>query len=126
MDEARQQGLSRKGTEAEVLHFEILRELRPQDLQDVGPGPGPPAIKTIRQTHHLAARLLAEGRPAVEVAAITGYSQSRLSIFKSDPAFAELLEYYKAQVREAFAGIHERLAALGYSCLEEAQRRLEE
>jgi len=119
--------MTRKGQEGEVLHLEILRELTMGDLDNaLGNDPGVPAIKTLRQTHHLAARLMAEGRPQVEVSAITGYSQARLSSFKGDPAFKELLEYYAIQVREAFAGIHERLAAFGFSCLEEAQRRLEE
>jgi hypothetical protein len=118
--------LSRKGQDAEILHLEILRELTLEDLDKALAPVGVPPIKTIRQTHHLAARLMAEGRPQAEVSAITGYTQPRLSSFKQDPAFRELLEYYGAQVREAFAGVHERLAAFGFSCLEEAQRRLEE
>lgn len=118
--------MSRKGQEAEVLHLEILRELTPEDLTgEQAPGPGVPMLKQLRQTHHLAARLLAEGRQGIEVSTITGYSQARLSSFKQDPAFKELLTYYGEQTRVAFAGIHERLAAFGFSCLEEAQARLE-
>lgn len=85
-----------------------------------------PIIKRLRTQHHHLARLLAEGRKEVEVSALTGYSQSRISILKNDPAFAELMEYYKQEAAAAFVNVHERLAALGITCLEELQARLEE
>jgi hypothetical protein len=118
--------MSRKGQAPEALHLEVLRELTPEDFDSALPRVGPAPIKSLRQTHHLAARLMAEGRPNIEVSAITGYTQARISTFRSDPAFAELLEYYKAQVSASYANVHERLATFGFSCLEEAQQRLEE
>jgi hypothetical protein len=119
--------MSRKGQAAEPLHLEVLRELTPEDFDaPTLPRVGPAPIKAIRQTHHLVARLLAEGRPNIEVSAITGITQARISSYKQDPAFAELLEYYKVQVQAQYANVHERLAAFGFSCLEEAQQRLDE
>lgn len=118
--------MSRKGQSAEVLHLEVLRELTPEDFDTQLPRVGPAPIKVLRQTHHLAARLMAEGRPNIEVSAITGYTQARISTFRSDPAFVELMDYYKVQVQAQYANVHERLAAFGFSCLEEAQQRLDE
>ena len=106
-----------------------VRELTQDDLDNLEANPPAKArtavVKHLRHTHHLAARLIAEGRKSVEVASITGYSISRISILKQDPAFAELVEYYHTQTVEQFTNIHERLASFGFTCLEEAQERLE-
>jgi len=50
----------------------------------------------------------------------------RISILKKDPAFAELIEYYKTQKDEAYVNVHERLAVLGLSSVEELAERLED
>lgn len=85
-----------------------------------------PVIKRLRTQHHHLARLIAEGRKEIEVSALTGYSQSRISILKNDPAFAELIEHYKQEAAVAYVNVHERLAALGIASLDELQARLEE
>lgn len=109
------------------LRLEVLRELGPDDVAAMpSPAAKPPIVAKLRHTHHLLARLLAEGRKAVEVSAITGYSQSRISILQQDPAFRELIEHYKSQVHEAYLNVHGRLAALGVTCVEELQERLED
>lgn len=80
----------------------------------------------IRNAHHSMARLIAEGRKDVEIAAITGYSPSRISVLKHDPAFKELVAYYAGQVGEVFLNVHERLASVSMGAVEELQERLEE
>jgi len=118
--------LSRKGRPAEELHYEVLRELAPEDLSSAAPVDKPtPLIKQIRYSHHQAAKLVADGRSGNEISAITGYSLSRISILKSDPSFQELVAYYHEQAVAQYENIHARLAAFGFSCLEEAQERLE-
>lgn len=107
------------------LHLEVLRELGPGEAVP-SPEAKPPIVKQLRYSHHMVARLLAEGRKNHEICAITGYSPSRISILKNDPAFRDLVEHYAAQVREAYTDIHARLASFGFSCLEEAQERLEQ
>lgn len=108
------------------------RELTEADIESLierphgALGSTTPPIAKIRATHHALARLLAEGRRAVECSAILGYSQSRISILQNDPAFQELIEFYRAQVREKYLDHHERLANLGTVALEELQERLEE
>lgn len=118
--------LPRSGRRPAELDIEILRELGEADMAMPSPEVQPPAIAKIRHQHHLLARLLAEGKRPIEASAISGYSPSRISILQNDPAFQELVEYYKAQVEQAFVGAQERLAALGISTLEELQERLEE
>lgn len=83
-------------------------------------------IKRLHYRHHSLAMLIAEGRPNTECALITGYDPARVSLLKSDPAFQELIAYYKAQKEAAYLNIHERLATLGISAMEELQARIDE
>lgn len=82
-------------------------------------------VARLRHTHHLLARVLAEGKTPVQAAALSGYSLSTIYSLQKDPAFQELLAHYKAQVDDIFASIHERLGALGIAFLDEIQERLE-
>jgi len=91
-------------------------------------GSKPPSIRELRQSHHYLARVLAGGAKDFEASAITGYSPSRISTLKSDPAFSELLSYYRelegAAHETATVDMHKRLAALGYDSLEVLHARL--
>lgn len=86
----------------------------------------PVPIKQLRATHHMAARLLAEGKRCGDVSLITGYSLARISILKQDPAFRELMHYYAENVNAQYASVHERLATLGTAMLDELQERLDD
>lgn len=110
------------------LGIAVVRELTLEDLAELEQPRGvtTPAIKRLRTQHHHLARLLAEGRREVEVSAITGYSQSRISILKQDPAFRDLITHYEHDAAMAYVNVHERLAALGITCLEELQQRIDE
>lgn len=85
-----------------------------------------PTIKQIRHTHHRLAQLLAGGMDETRAATMCNYSVSRVSILKSDPAFIELMAYYKSNVDAAFTDFVETAAALGQDALQEIQRRLDE
>lgn len=108
----------------------ILREIKEDDLPGIlarpAPPPGDSPIKRLRNTHHLAARCLAEGRALVETAEITGYTPARLGQLKNDPTFQELLAYYKGQTEAKWLNVHERLASLAVDVQEELQARLDE
>jgi hypothetical protein len=80
----------------------------------------------LRHSHHLLARAIAEGRPDVQAAAISGYAPSSVASLKRDPAFQELVAHYQSQVDDIFAAVQDRLGALGLSFLDELQHRLEE
>lgn len=110
--------------------FAFVRELGEADipllLMPEAVGSKTPAVQKLRHSHHALARLLAEGRPGVECAAILGMSQSRISILKHDPAFQELLEFYGKQKEEIYLDVHQRLAGLAVDTLEEIHERLGE
>lgn len=111
------------------VFLEFSRNLDESDL-DLVLNPPPKGITTsplsrLRNSHHMLARLLAEGRGNSEAALVTGYSPSRISILRGDPAFASLVEYYSTQVEAKYLDVHERLAMLGLSSVDELQERLE-
>jgi hypothetical protein len=107
---------------------EFVREVTDGDLgQLANPVPvalGTPAVTVLRNSHHNIARLLAEGRKPGEVATITGYSASRISILQNDPAFAELVHYYAGQAEQQYVDVHSRLAQLGTDTVEVLQDRV--
>lgn len=108
----------------------FLRDIKHEDLALLAsPGAEVAAarpITRIRAQHHLAARLIAEGRKPVEVAGITGYTPARIVQLRADPAFCELVSHYKGQVDARYLDVHARLALLGTMATEELQERLEE
>lgn len=121
---------SARGRRPAVLSLEYARDLGTErDLELIRNPPKlgstTPVLKQLRNTHHMAARLLAEGKSNNDVSLITGYSPSRISILQDDPAFEELIAYYKANVEAQYINVHERLASLGMASLEELQERLE-
>lgn len=69
--------------------------------------------------------MLSSGLTETEVAASTGYSQSRISILKADPSFKELLAYYASRQEEIFVDVRKRLAMLGTDAVAELQDRLD-
>lgn len=90
----------------------------------------PIPLKSLRQSHHSLAKLLAQGAKPQAASAILGISPSRISILQADPQFAELLAYYagmeKAAWADARADMAERLSAIGFDSLEVLAERLEE
>ena len=55
---------------------------------------------------------------------ITGYTPAWISSLQKDPAFKELLAYYRDQADEVFLNVQERLAALCVTSIEELQDRM--
>lgn len=113
------------------IEYRVLRELGEADatllessaLPSVGAVT--PPIQRLRNTHHLLARLLAEGRSQTEASLATGYSISRVSLLTRDPMFQELVAHYRAMKEAQYLDVHARLASLGLSTIDELQERLE-
>lgn len=107
-----------------------VRDLDDGDLPEILAPPEvgavTPTVLELRHGHHTIARLLADGTKQVEISAITGYSQSRISILKGDPAFQELIEYYRTQKEAIYLDVHQRLGTLAITAVEELQQRLDE
>lgn len=106
----------------------VVRELAAEDLEllSIEKGSKPSALKRISDRHHALARAIASGMPDYEAAAVTGYDISRISILKSDPAFEELLSFYRAEKDRAFRSVQDKLAGIASDALDELQTRVED
>lgn len=116
------------GRAASPPSAELLRPLAEADLVLLSQEKGskPPPLKRIRDRHHALARLLASGKSEGECAAILGYDISRVSILKGDPAFAELLHFYRTNVEAEYLSLHEQLAGVSADALILLREKLEE
>lgn len=103
-----------------------VREVTEADLALLATEKGvrAPAVQRLRDSHHMVARLLAEGQRPESVIAATGYSASRISILQADPAFQELVAFYRKEVDTAFADLQDRMASLALDVAAEIQDRL--
>ena len=96
-----------------VFDCDIARELTAADLATLGQerGSRPPSIKRLTDMHHWIAQLVSRGEAGYSIALATGYSQSRISILKSDPTFQELVAHYQAEVSEVHKDFYVNTAA---------------
>lgn len=60
------------------------------------------SVESLKDSHHMLARLFAIGLTNGEVAERAGYSISRVSILRNDPLFNELVQGYIAMVDDQF------------------------
>lgn len=109
---------------------EVIRPLTAADLALI-PAPGSsgtPHIKRIRDAHHRLAVMVAKGCSLKEINEVTGYSFSRISILKSDPSFANLVDFYRDKAIEdnieEVSDFTRRLVAFTGDCIEEMHDRL--
>jgi hypothetical protein len=90
----------------------------------------PSSIKRIRDHHHHIARLVAQGKRTTEVAREVGYSISRISILKGDPAFRQLVEMYRANYAQldeiAYADVKKKAALLLANTIDHINDQYEE
>jgi len=123
-------GTTRGGRrQAAPLQLAIVRELTEEDLPALREGakvPGRVNLRTMRNSHHKLAQLLAVGHSETEASLLTGYSPSWISQLKGDLAFQSLMEYYQKNQQEIFVDVVERAKVLGLTALEELQERLEQ
>ena len=86
------------GRKPKVISAETLRELTEADIALLATERAikPSHITRLSERHHALARCLASGLSVSDACAITGYTQSRVSILKGDPSFEELVAFYQA------------------------------
>jgi hypothetical protein len=118
-----------RGKAPKAVAFGASRDLT---VQDVAALHAPTAqvtprapLQVLRYRHHRIARLIAEGHKHVRISEMVGVSPGRISVYLEDPAFRELIEHYAEEIRGEYLDVHERLAALGVSAMEELQDRLD-
>ena len=116
-------GRAKKPVSAEVERALDLGDLEALQLER---GVQAPTIVHMRERHHALARLVAEGRKPGEAALLLRYSQSRMSILLSDPAFQELVEHYRGIVNEEFVDFQKKLAELALDGAHILQARMED
>lgn len=120
------------GGRAAPANGSLVRDLTEADLHALHTSRlnvQPKLISRIRNTHHALARLVAAGVRNEEISRITGFSPSWISTLSNqDPAFKNLIEYYREQVSAEFSEIHislhERLTSVAMLAAEELQERL--
>lgn len=119
------------GRKQQPLRAEIVRELTEADLALLATERGvkPQTVKKLRDSHHAVARCVAQGLTGAETSAITGYTESRVSVLKADPAFQELVAFYAARLDEineaVYADSQTKIAALKSDVIDELADRLD-
>jgi hypothetical protein len=91
-------------------------EVRPEERQP---------LKQIRHKHHALARALANGLSETEAGIVSGFTQSTVSVLKTDPAFRELVKFYEGEASRVFNAMQEKLFGVSMAALEELEARLE-
>jgi chromatin segregation and condensation protein Rec8/ScpA/Scc1 (kleisin family) len=113
------------------IDWEVSRPLSVSDLEELekprlNQKPKPlSAVKRLSERHRNLARVLAAGKPDWEAAVITGYTPSRISILKSDPAMQHLISHYQEDRDIAYQTVYEKAAAVSADVLDEISERLE-
>lgn len=116
------------GPRPKELHTSFVRPLTREDiilLLSTPQAAKARPIQEITNSHHRLARLLACGVRPVEVSRQTGYSMARISMLQRDPAFRELMAFYKNAVGEAFVNVIEIAEDLSVAALSELRQRIE-
>ena len=117
-----------RGRAPQPLVATVVRELDRADLTllQEEKGSQPTALKRLSERHHALARNLAGGMAPGEAAILCGYSNSRVSILQDDPAFKELIQFYRKEVEVQYRDLHVRLSGLALDAADELAERLEE
>lgn len=105
-----------------------VRELDATDIALLGEEKGTKAapLKRLSERHHALARCLASGMEDGDAAVTCGYVASRVSILKADPAFQELLAFYRGATESKYLDMHGVLAGLSLDAAMELRERLED
>lgn len=118
-----------KGRSSVPIQAEALRELTRADLALLEAERGvqkPKALVRLRERHHALARNLAGGMKESDAAAMCGYDLARVSVLKGDPAFQELISFYRESVDAAYANLHEVLAGMSLDAALIIRERMED
>lgn len=115
---------------ANLVNDTRILEMRPLTRADLAllqlPVPPPNLVKTIKDAHHDVARLLVSGMSVTDVAAVTGYTMSRICVLKASPAFQELMARKREIVDDSWAASHDAAYATIQRTTRKAWRMVEE
>src|SRR6266705_1477454 len=113
------------GRKATAIGAEVLRELNQSDLALLATERAikPTSVQRITDRHHALARCLATGMSAMEAGLVTGYTASRISVLRGDPAFEELISFYQGEKAKPVLDLQERMTSLAIDATSELQDR---
>ena len=120
------------GRAAMPIAAEFVRALTAEDLEmlakerSVQKPKELSSLAMLSERHRNLARLIAMGKPDWECAVITGYTPSRISILKTDPAMKNLIKHYCEEKDIVYVQAHEKMAQVVSTALDELQERLED
>lgn len=118
--------LHRGRLDPSIPEIKSIRPLTRADLEEIKTKRTAPVVARFRDPHHRAARLIASGLRAQEVADICGYSAMRIYTLSSDPAFQNLIAEYRADVRTGFINAETEHHAIATEVNRKALRHLSE
>lgn len=115
---------------AAPVTVELVRDLRDADKALLAMQPtavrNGTGLRRLRDSHHKVAKALADGCEPAEVSMLTGYSLSRVYVLGNDPAFKELVSFYRENKDKEYTDFHGRLASLATDATAELHARLDE
>lgn len=116
------------GAPAREVEVEMVRELGADDLAALDGVRTTPVqtLKRLRDRHHQLARAIVAGMAPPVAAAYAGITGGSIGILMKDPAFIELLAFYRSEAADAYKGLHEELASISMDAAGEIRRRLED
>lgn len=82
-------------------------------------------LKNVKEKHHMAARMKAQGMSQTLIASLAGYTESYLSVLLNNPAMDELVAYYRAQVSNAADSIAEKLRSTSMRAVEKLSEKMD-
>jgi hypothetical protein len=118
-----------RGRKPSTVGAVVSRELTPADIVRLNDAPASVVatpLKKLKHSHHMLAKLIADGVREEEISSISGYTVAYISAIKCDPAFSSLVEYYAEQKKEIYIDVHQRLSTLSLDAVDEIQSRLAE
>ena len=102
-----------------------IRELELGELSMPSAVPGVQAVLRIKARHFALAKALAEGIEPAVAAAITGYAPGTVSQLCQDPTFQNLIASYRQDIEGEYVNVHQKLATLTVTAMDELQERIE-
>lgn len=120
------------GRATQPVEAEYVRPVDESDLLLLSEERGTQKPKTLSsltmlsERHRNLARLISMGKTDWECSVITGYTPSRISILKSDPAMKNLIKHYQEEKDIVYVQAHEKMAQVASTALDVLQERLED
>ena len=118
-------GESPRNTRGDACRILSVTPLTEADLPALREKSAPIArLKSIRDSHHRVARMMASGATNAEIADSLGYSRVRVSQWRNDPAMQDLVAHYRDMITEVWKESQDVLAEMSLSAMSKAVRTI--